>query len=260
MTDKDPKNKPENDVLHGIAATDIAHRHGPELPYIDHQVRRAVQTSVAPNGRNGPLQALKLLWPIALRYVTTREAKGNEVFSVSDGELTWLTSLVSRDRVRCLTLTWTVEEDGTLSQARMGWSNTPPKPFVHRRYLPVSVSIQITQHGLDQSMARGQGHLPRDVVATNLLNRFHDHQSNLKPVQTSYYVDEHQKVFFQYLIPDGQGSVCALRLSQDGMVLYHATTLSGEMAEAQVTLTNSTIASATRHWHNDGSGAPGVIA
>ena len=113
-------------MLHGIAATDIAHRHGPKLPYIDYQVRRALQTSVAPNGRNGPLRALELLWPIALRYVTTREAKGNEVFSVSDGELTWLTSLVSRDRMRCLTLTWTVEEDGTLSQARMGWSTAKP--------------------------------------------------------------------------------------------------------------------------------------
>jgi len=90
------------------------------------------------------------------------------------------------------------------------------------------------------------------------LNLFAARQASSEPVQTSYYVDKNYDVFLQFFLPDGQGSVAVLRLSPDGN-LYHATTLSASMAGAQVSLTNSSV-STTRHWHNDGSGAPGVIA
>lgn len=258
MTHPNNNKKPDFDELRSTAATDIAARHGAKLPYIERRVRRAIHATVKPTGpKHGPCRDLELLWPIAC--FVTRDGKGYGAFSLTKGgEFRWNTGLPSLDGQRSLTLVWDVDEDGTIFNARKGWSDTAPKPFARLRPIPFGAEIRLTPHGLDQSMRRGLCHMSRDAVGTNLLNLFAARQASCEPVQTSYYVDKNYDVFLQFFLPDGQGSVAVLRLSPDGN-LYHATTLSASMAGAQVSLTNSSV-STTRHWHNDGSGAPGVIA
>lgn len=258
MKDKEPKNSPKNDRLHGIAATDIAARHGSKVPYIDRCVRRDIHATVKPTGpKHGPCRDLEILWPIACHV--TRQGKGYGAFSLlKGGEFRWNTGLSSMDGQRSLTLVWTVGEDSTLCNARKGWSDTAPQPFARLRPIPFGAEIHLTPHGLDQSMRRGFRHMSRDAVATNLMNLFATRQASREPVQTAFYVNKNYDVFLQFFLPDGQGSVAVLRLSPDGN-LYHSTTLSASMAGAQVALTNSSVG-ATRRWHNDGGGAPGVIA
>lgn len=257
MQDKEPKNMPKNDLLRIIAANDIADRHGPKVPHIDRRTQRAIHATVKPNGPNGPFRALQLLWPIACHV--TRQGKDYGAFSLlKGGEFRWNTGLPSMDGQRSLTLVWAVGEGGTLRNAREGWSHTAPQPFARLRPIPFGAEIHLTPHGLDQSMRRGFCHMSRDAVGTNLMNLFATRQATREPVQVAYYVDKNYNVYHQFFLPDGQGSVAVLRQSPDGN-LYHSTTLSASMAGVQVSLTNSSV-STTRHWHNDGSGAPGVIA
>ena len=257
MTDEHGKNTPKNDVLHGIAATDIADWNGPKLPYIERHVRQAIKANVKPSGPNGLLRDLQLLWAV-VRAVTL-EGNGHGAFSlVKGGNFRWNTGFSSVDGQRSLTLTWTVDGDGTLRNARKGWSYSPPQPLACLRPIPIDADIHLTPHGLDQSMRRGFRHMSRDAVAMNLKNLFAQRQASSEPVMRAFYVDKNYNVYPQFFLADGQGSVAVLRLSPDGN-LYHSTTLSAAMAGAQVALTNSSV-SATRPWHNDGSGAPGVIA
>jgi hypothetical protein len=254
MKDEDPKSKPENN----FPATAIAARHGAMLPPLNRQVRRAIDATVKPNGPNGPFRALELLWPIA-RYVTTRNGKSYGAFSrLKGGGFQWNTGLASLDGQRSLTITWAVDGDGTLHSARKGWSDTAPQPFARLRPIPFGAEIHLTPHGLDQSMQRGFRHMSRDAVAMNLKNLFVARQASREPVQTAYYIDKNYNVYHQFFLADGQGSVAILRQTPDGN-LYHSTTLSPSMAGVQVSLTNSSV-STTHRWHNDGSGAPGVVA
>ena len=170
MKDKDPKNKPKNDVLRGIAATDIAEQHGAKLPPLNRQVKRAIDSTVKPNGPNGPFRALELLWPIA-RHVSKSTGKDHGAFSVlNDGRFRWNTGLASLDGQRSLTLDWAVDEDGNFRNAREGWSYTAPEHFARPRPIPIDAAIHLTPHGLAQSMQRGFRHMSRDAVAMNLKN------------------------------------------------------------------------------------------
>jgi hypothetical protein len=259
MTDKDTKNKPDKNGLHGIAANDIAARHGPKLPYIGRRVRRAIDASVKPTGpKNDPCRDLELLWAIA-RCITTREGKDYGAFALlKTGGLRWNTGLASLDGHRSLTLTWAVAEDGAFCNALKGWSDTAPLPFACLRAIPFGAEIHLTAHGLDHSMRRGYRHMSRDAVATNLKNLFAAHQASSEPIMQSFFVNKNLDVYPQFFLADGQGSVAVLRASPDND-LYHATTITPSMAGTQVSLVNSAVGG-TRRWHNDGSGAPGVIA
>ena len=125
MTDEHGKNTPKNDVLHGIAATHIADWNGPKLPYIERHVRQAIKANVKPSGPNGLLRAYSCFGPC--RALLTLEGNGNEVFTVKGGNFRWNTSLV-RGWDAMLTLTWTVDEDGTLPKhARGGPTRRPSR-------------------------------------------------------------------------------------------------------------------------------------
>ena len=227
------------DELRSIAATDIAHRHGPKLPYIDYQVRRAMQgdSVAAERPETGLLQSPPVAVAIACALAAT--ARGQRPRSVfirrgrgrfDDGSPQ--ARFVLRPGSGRLTLTWTVDDDGTAHPKPAGAeSNTPPQPFVHRlryRFPSMRFDIQIAHlTDSDQSpCARGQRHLPqRRGGPCNLQNRLRPtRQASLRAgASVALTSTKHQQVSTPSTssLTDNQEALLSLRLSPDGKVLYH---------------------------------------
>lgn len=236
----------ETNARDGILVPEILRREGPQLPPLRRETARWAKHNLwAPHHKDG-MDALGLRWA-QTQHMALVEGVSSSV--LDDGRFWWWTGLTEKGTQNTVLIVYDIDEDGRLHN---GCHRA--RYVKNQRYAPAERPLslkpfQFSGHGLDRSLERGGGFLPKATTADNLRNKINQLQSSQRSVPWVHFIDRNRRVVRQWLVEDGQGGVVPVREGKDNTI-YNATTLSGTMAESQKWLANLSVGSAG--WKDSG--------